>query len=85
MGGWRARDRWPGVPAAGLARQVRPAVGSGQHMAGYAETPADTRFERAVVRPVAGRERLWRLDRHTSGWPLPRLFGDRFLIVMCKR
>ncbi len=54
-------------------------------MAGYAETPADTRFERAVVRPVAGRERLWRLDRHTSGWPLPRLFGDRFLIVMCKR
>jgi SAM-dependent methyltransferase len=29
--------------------------------------------------------RLWRLDRHTSGWPLLREMGDHFLMVMTKR
>lgn len=85
MGRRRAGDRWAGAPASGLAWQVRPAVGSAQHMAGYAERLGNTRFERAVVRAVAGRERLWRLDQHTSGWPRLRSLGDRFLIVMRKR
>ncbi len=30
-------------------------------------------------------DRLWRLDRRTSGWPLLRNIGDHFLIVMKKR
>jgi SAM-dependent methyltransferase len=30
-------------------------------------------------------ERLWRLDRRLSGWPLLRGMGDHFLIVMKKR
>jgi SAM-dependent methyltransferase len=30
-------------------------------------------------------ERLWRLDRQVSGWPLLRAMGDHFLIVMKKR
>jgi SAM-dependent methyltransferase len=30
-------------------------------------------------------ERLWRLDRRVSGWPLLRGMGDHFLIVMKKR
>ena len=30
-------------------------------------------------------ERLWRLDRRVSGWPLMRSMGDHFLIVMRKR
>jgi SAM-dependent methyltransferase len=30
-------------------------------------------------------ERLWRLDRRVSGWPLIRGMGDHFLIVMKKR
>jgi SAM-dependent methyltransferase len=30
-------------------------------------------------------ERLWRLDRLVSGWPLLRAMGDHFLIVMKKR
>ncbi len=30
-------------------------------------------------------ERLWHLDRHTSGWPLLRGMGDHFLIVMTRR
>jgi SAM-dependent methyltransferase len=30
-------------------------------------------------------ERLWRLDRRVSGWPLLRGMGDHFLIVMRKR
>jgi len=29
--------------------------------------------------------RLWRLDRHISGWPLLRETGDHFLMVMRKR
>ena len=28
---------------------------------------------------------LWRLDRHTAGWPVLRGMGDHFLIVMKKR
>lgn len=28
---------------------------------------------------------LWRLDRHTAGWPLMRAMGDHFLIVMTRR
>ena len=30
-------------------------------------------------------ERLWRLDRRVSGWPMIRGMGDHFLIVMRKR
>jgi SAM-dependent methyltransferase len=30
-------------------------------------------------------ERLWRIDRHVSRWPLIRAMGDHFLIVMKKR
>lgn len=30
-------------------------------------------------------ERLWRLDRRVSGWPLVRAMGDHFLIVMRKK
>lgn len=30
-------------------------------------------------------DRLWRLDRRISGWPLLRAMGDHFLIVMTKR
>jgi hypothetical protein len=30
-------------------------------------------------------ERLWRMDRQVSGWPLLRGLGDHFLIVMKKR
>jgi SAM-dependent methyltransferase len=30
-------------------------------------------------------QRLWRLDRRVSGWPLIRGMGDHFLIVMRKR
>jgi SAM-dependent methyltransferase len=30
-------------------------------------------------------ERLWRLDRRVSGWPVIRGIGDHFLIVMRKR
>jgi SAM-dependent methyltransferase len=30
-------------------------------------------------------ERLWRLDRRTSGWPVIRAVGDHFLIVMKRR
>lgn len=30
-------------------------------------------------------ERLWRVDRLVSGWPLLRAMGDHFLIVMKKR
>jgi ubiquinone/menaquinone biosynthesis C-methylase UbiE len=30
-------------------------------------------------------ERLWRIDRRVSGWPLIRAMGDHFLIVMRKR
>jgi SAM-dependent methyltransferase len=30
-------------------------------------------------------QRLWRLDRHSAGWPLLRSMGDHFLIVMQKR
>ena len=30
-------------------------------------------------------ERLWRIDRRISGWPLIRALGDHFLIVMRKR
>jgi ubiquinone/menaquinone biosynthesis C-methylase UbiE len=30
-------------------------------------------------------ERLWRLDRRVSGWPVIRGMGDHFLIVMRKR
>jgi len=30
-------------------------------------------------------ERLWRLDRQVSGWPLLRAMGDHFLMVMRKR
>jgi SAM-dependent methyltransferase len=30
-------------------------------------------------------ERLWRLDRRVSGWPVIRGMGDHFLIVMKKR
>jgi hypothetical protein len=30
-------------------------------------------------------DRLWRLDRRTSGWPLVRQMGDHFLMVMKKR
>jgi SAM-dependent methyltransferase len=30
-------------------------------------------------------ERLWRLDRRTSGWPVIRALGDHFLIVMKRR
>jgi SAM-dependent methyltransferase len=30
-------------------------------------------------------ERLWRIDRRISGWPLIRAMGDHFLIVMRKR
>jgi SAM-dependent methyltransferase len=30
-------------------------------------------------------ERLWRIDRRLSGWPLIRSMGDHFLIVMRKR
>jgi len=30
-------------------------------------------------------QRLWRIDRHVSGWPLIRAMGDHFLIVMRKR
>jgi SAM-dependent methyltransferase len=30
-------------------------------------------------------ERLWRLDRRVSGWPMIRGMGDHFLIVMKKR
>ena len=30
-------------------------------------------------------QRLWRLDRRTSGWPLLRGLGDHFLVVMKKR
>jgi SAM-dependent methyltransferase len=30
-------------------------------------------------------QRLWRLDRRVSGWPLIRGMGDHFLIVMKKR
>jgi SAM-dependent methyltransferase len=30
-------------------------------------------------------ERLWRLDRRVSGWPLLRCLGDHFLIVMRKK
>jgi SAM-dependent methyltransferase len=30
-------------------------------------------------------ERLWRLDRRVSGWPVVRGMGDHFLIVMKKR
>jgi SAM-dependent methyltransferase len=30
-------------------------------------------------------ERLWRIDRRASGWPLLRSMGDHFLIVMRKR
>jgi 2-polyprenyl-3-methyl-5-hydroxy-6-metoxy-1,4-benzoquinol methylase len=30
-------------------------------------------------------ERLWRLDRRASGWPVLRNMGDHFLIVMTKR
>jgi SAM-dependent methyltransferase len=30
-------------------------------------------------------ERLWRLDRQVSGWPLLRAMGDHFLMVMKKR
>jgi SAM-dependent methyltransferase len=33
----------------------------------------------------AWHERLWRLDRRVSGWPLLRGVGDHFLIVMKKR
>jgi SAM-dependent methyltransferase len=33
----------------------------------------------------ASYERLWRLDRQISGWPLLRATGDHFLIVMRKR
>jgi ubiquinone/menaquinone biosynthesis C-methylase UbiE len=32
-----------------------------------------------------GYERLWRLDRRVSAWPLLRGIGDHFLIVMKKR
>lgn len=32
-----------------------------------------------------GHERLWRMDRRMSGWPLLRGMGDHFLIVMKKR
>ena len=28
---------------------------------------------------------LWRIDRHTAGWPILRSIGDHFLIVMRKR
>jgi ubiquinone/menaquinone biosynthesis C-methylase UbiE len=28
---------------------------------------------------------LWRLDRHTAGWPLMRAMGDHFLILMKRR
>jgi SAM-dependent methyltransferase len=34
---------------------------------------------------VAWHERLWRLDRRVTGWPLIRELGDHFLIVMKKR
>jgi hypothetical protein len=30
-------------------------------------------------------EKLWRLDRRVSGWPLVRGMGDHFLIVMRKK
>jgi hypothetical protein len=30
-------------------------------------------------------ERLWRLDRRVSGWPIMRGLGDHFLIIMKKR
>jgi SAM-dependent methyltransferase len=30
-------------------------------------------------------ERLWRLDRRTSGWPVLRNMGDHFVIVMIRR
>ncbi len=30
-------------------------------------------------------ERLWRMDRRTSGWPVLRAMGDHFLIVLQKR
>jgi hypothetical protein len=30
-------------------------------------------------------DRLWRLDRRISGWPLLRAMGDHFLMVMKKR
>ena len=30
-------------------------------------------------------ERLWRIDRRVSGWPVIRAMGDHFLIVMKKR
>jgi hypothetical protein len=30
-------------------------------------------------------DRLWRLDKRTSAWPLLRGWGDHFLIVMRKR
>jgi hypothetical protein len=30
-------------------------------------------------------ERLWRLDRQVSAWPLLRAMGDHFLMVMKKR
>ena len=30
-------------------------------------------------------EQLWRIDRQVSGWPLIRMMGDHFLIVMKKR
>jgi len=30
-------------------------------------------------------ERLWRLDRRVSGWPVIRGMGDHFLIVMKKK
>jgi ubiquinone/menaquinone biosynthesis C-methylase UbiE len=36
-------------------------------------------------RHAAAYDRLWRLDRHVSAWPVLRAMGDHFLIVMKKR
>ena len=48
----------------------------------FAPPPYLTSFRE---RHPAAYQRLWRLDRKLSGWPLLRATGDHFLIVMRKR